>query len=83
MNLGGNKMPVKETIKIMLAKSDVTLTEVVKRLNEKRGTNDTVQNLSKKVNKGTLRYDEVEEIAEVLGYRLDWVPGSKKNADDK
>lgn len=70
-------MPVKETIKIMLAKSNVTLTEVVNRLNLKNKNNedykpDTIQNLSKKINKGTLRYEEAEEIAEILGYKIKW-----------
>ena len=65
-------MPIKETVKIMLAKSNITLTEVVKRLNEKYERNDTIQNLSKKINRGTLRYDEAEEIAAVLGYSIEW-----------
>jgi hypothetical protein len=78
-------MPIKETIKIMLAKSDVTLTEVINRLNNKHKSEfvptidkpefkpDTVQNLSKKINKGTLRYEEAEEIAELLGYKIEWI----------
>ncbi|MBU3153475.1 LLM class flavin-dependent oxidoreductase [Clostridium estertheticum] len=65
-------MPIKETVKIMLAKSDVTLTEIIKRLNYKYSRNDTIQNLSKKINKGTLRYEEAEEIAEVLDYKIEW-----------
>lgn len=67
-------MPIKETVKILLAKTDVTLTEVVRRLNDKYGRSDTVQNLSKKVNNGTLRYNEAEEIADVLGYSIEWTP---------
>ncbi len=67
-------MPVKEAVKILLAKCDVTLTEVVKRLNEKHNRSDTVQNLSKKINNGTLRYNKAEEIAEVLGYVIEWIP---------
>jgi hypothetical protein len=78
-------MPIKETIKIMLAKTDVTLTEVINRLNNKHEAifiptekepvfkPDTVQNLSKKINRGTLRYEETEEIAELLGYKIEWI----------
>lgn len=78
-------MPIKETIKIMLAKEDITLTEVVNRLNQKHMINegykpDTVQNLSKKINKGTLRYEEAEEIAEVLGLKIEWI--KKEKAQD-
>jgi hypothetical protein len=70
-------MPVKEAVKVLLAKCDITLTEVVKRLNEKYGRTDTVQNLSKKVNNGTLRYNEAEEIADALGYTIEWVPKNR------
>lgn len=71
-------MSIKEIIKISLAKSDVTLTEVVRRLNEKYGRTDTIQNLSKKINKNTLRYEEAEEIASVLGYSIEWIKTSDK-----
>jgi hypothetical protein len=70
---GGSKMPIKEMVKIMLAKSDITLTELVNRLNQKYNKKDSLQNLSKKINKGTLRYEEAEEIAEVLGYKIEWI----------
>lgn len=75
-------MSIKETVKIELAKSDTTLTEIVKRLNKKHENDinfkpDTLQNLSKKINKGTLRYEEAEEIAEVLGYKIEWVKKEK------
>lgn len=73
----------------MLAKSDVTLTEVINRLNAKHELEfiptekqpvfkpDTVQNLSKKINKGTLRYEEAEEIADLLGYKIEWIKTKK------
>ncbi|MCM3632953.1 hypothetical protein M3180_06455 [Paenibacillus camelliae] len=48
------------------------MTEVVAALNQKHGRNDTVQNLSNKLSKGTLRYSEAMEIAEVIGCRLEW-----------
>jgi GatB domain. len=78
-------LSIKETLKIMMIKtSNVTLTEVVKRLNEKNmdGPNfkpETIQNLSKKINKGTLRYDDAEKIAEVLGYKIEWIPKENDN----
>lgn len=77
-------MPIKETIKIMLAKTDITLTEIVNRLNKKNENNpnykpDSVQNLSKKINKGTLRYEEAEEIADLIGYKIEWI---KENVED-
>ena len=65
-------MPIKETVKIAMVKSDVTLTELVRLLNDKYQREDTIQNLGKKINKGTLKYREAEEIAEILGYTIEW-----------
>jgi len=65
-------MPIKETVKIAMLKSDVSLTELVNMINEKYNRQDTIQNLGKKINKGTLKYREAEEIAEVLGYEIEW-----------
>ena len=55
-----------------MVKSDVTLTELVRLLNDKYNREDTIQNLGKKINKGTLKYREAEEIAEILGYAIEW-----------
>lgn len=66
-------MGVKEDIKSIIVKSGWTLTDVVKALNEKYSRNDTVQNLSNKLARGTLKYREALEIAEVLGYTIEWV----------
>lgn len=69
---GGISLPIKETVKIAMVKSDVTLTELVRLLNDKYNREDTIQNLGKKINKGTLKYREAEEIAEILGYAIEW-----------
>ena len=66
-------MSVKQDIKIILAKEDITLTELIDKLNKKYDRNDSIQNLSKKINKGTLRYNEAEEIAKILGYKIEWI----------
>lgn len=65
-------MSIKEQIKIGLAKRDKTLTDVVKELNEKYNRNDSVQNLSGKINRNTLKYREAEEIAEILDISIIW-----------
>ena len=65
-------MPIKEDVKIAMLKSDVTLTELVRLINNKYQREDTIQNLGKKINKGTLKYREAEEIAGVLGYSIEW-----------
>ena len=66
-------MEIKNEIKSLLAQHGWTMTEVVNALNLKHGRRDSVQNLSNKITKGTLRYSEVKEIAEVIGCRIEWV----------
>jgi RNA polymerase-interacting CarD/CdnL/TRCF family regulator len=66
-------MGVREDVKIILIQSGKTLKEVVELLNSKYDRNDTSQNLSNKLSRGTLKYSEAVEIAEVLGYSIKWV----------
>jgi hypothetical protein len=71
-------MGVKEEVKIVIMQSGKTMSEVVELLNRKYDRNDTVQNLSNKLTRGTLKYSEAAEIADILGYELKWV--KKKEA---
>lgn len=66
-------MPIKDDIKSLIIKSGWTMSDVVKALNEKYDRNDTVQNLSGKLSRGTLKYREALEIAEIIGYEIQWV----------
>lgn len=65
-------MSVKEQIKIALIKKNLTLSELVNKLNIKYNRNDSVQNLSAKLSRNTLKYREAEEIAEILGITILW-----------
>lgn len=66
------KSTVKEQIKIALAKRNMTLTDVYKQLKEKYNKDYTLQNLSSKINRNTLKYKEAEEIAEILNIKIEW-----------
>lgn len=70
-------MGVKEDIKAYIVKSGNTITGVTKALNEKYNRDHTPQNLSKKISTETLKYKEAEEIASVIGYRIEWVKNDK------
>lgn len=61
-------------IKSYLAKNGITLTEVVRLMNLNRSTTDmtTVQNLSNKLTRGTIKYSEVLEIASILNMHIVW-----------
>ena len=46
--------------------------ELVDRLHEEYGWSDSVSNLSAKLQRESIRYKEVVELADVLGYDLIW-----------
>jgi len=55
-----------------MIESGYKMTDVVKILND-RGKTGTIQNLSQKLTRDRLRYDEVVEIADILGYDIKWI----------
>jgi len=66
-------MSAKKIIKKILIEEDLTMTELVEKYNNKFNTEDTIQNLSNKLSRGSLRYNEAEKIAAALGYKIEWV----------
>lgn len=67
-----NDKTVKQQIKVALAERDMTLTDLYKKLIEKYNKEYSLQNLSSKINRNTLKYSEVQEIAEILQYDIVW-----------
>ena len=65
---------VHNEIKSIIAKHGFTLTEVVHLMNQRRKPNEqtTVQNISNKLTRGTIKFSEVLEIASVIGLRINW-----------
>ena len=63
-------MNVREQIKVLLAMENVTLTEIAQEMSEKTGKNYSMQNLSQKLSRKTLKYEEARLIAELLGYKI-------------
>lgn len=66
-------MAIKDDLKGYIVKKGYNVSKLNEELNKKNGTEQSVQNLNKKINNETIRYNEVLEIAEVLGYRIEWV----------
>lgn len=60
-------------IKGYIAQSNLTIKEVHSKLTEKYAWSDTVQNFNTKINRQTLKYNEILQIADVLGYKIEWV----------
>ena len=65
-------MDIKNEIKSKLAASGFTLTQVVEKMNEglEVEKRTTVQNISNKLARGTIKYSEVREIAEIIGMKM-------------
>lgn len=60
----------KVLIKKMLAESNMKMLELNNILNEENKTNYNVSNLSQKVNNETIKYNDVLQIAKLLGYKI-------------
>lgn len=68
---------IRNEIKSEIAKSGWTLTDIVKRMNEKHPNEQTTsQNISNKLTRGTLKYSEALEIAEIIGCKISWLPAA-------
>lgn len=67
---------VHDLIKSMIIAQGWTITKVVSRMNESRSADKqtTVQNISNKLTRGTIKFSEVCEIAKIIGCRLSWEP---------
>ena len=63
-------------IKSYIVREGRTMEEVVTMLKEMYNRSGSVSNLSGKLNRGTLRYQEAKEIADVLDYDIIWVKRS-------
>lgn len=76
LNLGGFlNMNVRNEIKAQIIRAGYTMQKVVDLLHDEYGWSDSVSNLSAKLQRESIRYKEVMELAEVLGYDLVWQKG--------
>lgn len=64
---------VKNEIRSYMVAKGHTFESLAKLLSEKYNRNDTAQNLSNKLQRGTIKYAEVIEIAEALDYKITWL----------
>ena len=61
-------MNVRNEIKAQIVRAGFTMQDVVDRLSDEYGWSDSVSNLSAKLQRESIRYKEVMELADVLGY---------------
>ena len=65
-----NKEICRNEIKSYIIRADMTTSEVVEILADEYGWSSSVPNLSDKLKRGSLRYGEAVELADVLGMKL-------------
>ena len=63
-------MGVREDIKVILAESNTKLKDIANELSQRTGRKISADNVSQKLRKGTLRYDDAVLIGDILGYDL-------------
>lgn len=69
---GESYMEVRNEIKSYIVGEGLSMREVLERLVVTHGWSGSVSNLSAKLRRGTIRYEEVRELADVLEYDLVW-----------
>ena len=66
-------MNIQREIKAYIVREGLSMREVVERLSITHKWSKRLSNFSGKLQRGTLRYKEAEEVADVLGYDIVWV----------
>ena len=66
-------MDIRNEIKSYIVKEGMTMRELVDMLSFEYGWSDSVPNFSGKLRRGSLRYSEAVEMADVMGYDIVWV----------
>ena len=64
-------MSVREFVKILLAKECMTIKELARLATENSDKKYTLDGLSHNMRLGTLRFDDVEFFAKLLGYKIE------------
>ncbi len=65
-------MSIRNEIKAQIIRAGFTMQELVDKLADEYDWSDSVSNLSAKLQRESIRYKEVVELADVLGYDIVW-----------
>ena len=64
---------LKDELKGLIISQGFALSQVNDELNRRHGTNLSFQNFSNRFRKESFSYNEVSEILDIIGYRIEWV----------
>lgn len=66
-------MSVRNDIKVLLAETDRSITFLAAEMSRISGRKYSRSNISQKLLRGTLKYEEAKLIAQILGYELKFI----------
>ena len=66
-------MSVRNDVKVLLAESDCSITFLAEEMSKATGKHYSRSNISQKLLRGTLKYEEAKVIAKILGYELKFI----------
>ncbi len=72
-------MNVKEEIKVIIARRGTTLKKVCEQLSEITGKYYSYNNISNKLHRGTIKFDEVQQIFKILNYEICYKDLTREN----
>ena len=72
-------MNVKEEIKVIIARRRTTLKKVCEQLSEITGKYYSYNNISNKLHRGTIKFDEVQQIFKILNYEICYKDLTREN----
>lgn len=66
-------MNVRTDIKLLLTENEMSITKLAREMTKISGHNYSRSNISQKLSRGTLKYEEAKLIGQILGYDLKFV----------
>ena len=66
-------MNIRNELKSLIAQNGTTLKKVCEIISEKTGKNVIGNNMTNKIRRNTIKFEEVEQILDALGYHVEFV----------
>ena len=66
-------MDIRNEIKSLIAKNGTTLKKICEKMSQDSGNNIAGNNITNKLRRKTIKFEEVQDILAVLGYHIEFV----------
>lgn len=67
------KMDIRNELKSLIAKNGTTLKKICEKLSETTGKNYIGNNITNKLRRKTIKFEEVAEILDIMNYHIEFV----------